>query len=85
MKQFAEVHGDNDLNMALNDLIGRFELTNSCNEKLIVGVIYRHSKGSISDFTTSIENSVSTIINDETIEASVITGDFNIDLICTTL
>ena len=25
VKQFAEVHGDNDLNMALNDLIGRFE------------------------------------------------------------
>ena len=25
VKQFAEVHGDNDLNMALNDLTGRFE------------------------------------------------------------
>ena len=40
------------------------ELTNSCNENFIVEVIYRYSKGSISDFTTSIENSVSKIIND---------------------
>ena len=56
-------------------------LTNSCNEKFIVGVIYRHSKGSISDFTTSIENSVSKIINDKAIKASAITGDFLISLI----
>ena len=48
---------------------------------MVLYAIYGHSKGSISDFTTSTENLVSKIINDKTIKASVITGDFNIDLI----
>ena len=44
-------------------------------------MIYRHPTGDVKLFTDQIENSLSKIENDRTIKHSVITGDFNIDLI----
>ena len=57
------------------------EITNKSGEKHIVSVIYRHPREDVKLFTDQIENSLSKIENDRTIKHSVITGDFNIDLI----
>ena len=46
-----------------------------------MSVIFRHPRGDVKLFTDQIENSLSKIENDRTIKHSVITGDFNIDLI----
>ena len=57
------------------------QITNKSGEKHIVSVIYRHPRGDVKLFADQIENSLSKIENDRTIKHSVITGDFNIDLI----
>ena len=57
------------------------EITNKSGEKHIVSVIYRHPRWDVKLFTNQIENSLSKIENDRTIKHSVITGDFNMDLI----
>ena len=57
------------------------EITNNFGDKYIVSVVYRHPRGNIKLFTEQLENSLSKIENDRTIKHSILTGDFNIDLI----
>ena len=57
------------------------EIVNETGEKHIVSVIYRHPKGNIKIFTEHLEHSLSKIQNDKTIKHSILTGDYNIDLI----
>ena len=57
------------------------EIVNEIGEKHIVSVIYRHPKGNIKIFTEHLEHSLSKIQNDKTIKHSILTGDYNIDLI----
>ena len=57
------------------------EVTNNFGEKHIVSVIYRHLKGNVKLFTEHFEKSLSKIENNRSIKHSIITGDFNIDLI----
>ena len=57
------------------------EIVNEIGEKHIVSVIYRHPKGNIKIFTDHLEHSLSKIQNDKTIKHSILTGDYNIDLI----
>ena len=47
----------------------------------MVGVIYRHPKGNVKLFTEHFEKSLSKIENNRSIKHSIITGDFNVDLI----
>ena len=47
----------------------------------MVSVIYGHPRGNTKLFTEQLENSLSKKENDKTIENSILTGDFNIDLI----
>ena len=44
-------------------------------------VIYRHPRGNVKLFTEQLESSLSKIENDRTIKHSILTGDFNTDLI----
>ena len=57
------------------------EITNNFGAKYIVSEVYRHPRGNIELFTEQLENSLSKIENDRTIKHSIMTGDFNIDLI----
>ena len=57
------------------------EITNNFGDKYIVSVVYRHPRGNIKLFTEQLENYLSKIENDRTIKHSILTGDFNIDLI----
>ena len=57
------------------------EITNNFGDKYIVSVVYRHPRGNTKLFTEQLENSLSKIENDRTIKHSILTGDFNIDLI----
>ena len=43
--------------------------------------LYRHPRGNVKLFTEQLESSLSKIENDRTIKHSILTGDFNIDLI----
>ena len=57
------------------------EETNNFGEKHMVNVIYRHPKGNVKLFTEHLEKSLSKIENNRSIKYSIITGDFNVDLI----
>ena len=57
------------------------EVANNVGEKHIVSVIYRHPRGNVKPFTEHFEKSLSKIENNRSIKHSLITGDFNIDLI----
>ena len=57
------------------------EVTNNFGEKHIVSVIYRHPRGNVKLFTEHFEKSSSKTENNRSIKHSIITGDFNIDLI----
>ena len=58
------------------------EISINKNQKLIVGVIYRHPKSNLNLFKTKFENTIETI--NQTNLNYVICGDFNIDLLKTT-
>ena len=57
------------------------EITNKFGEKHIVSVVYRHPRGDVKLFTEHLENSLSKIESNSEIKHSIITGDFNIDLV----
>ena len=57
------------------------EITNNFGAKYIVSVVYRHPRGNTELFTEQLENSLSKIENDRTIKHSILTGDFNTELI----
>ena len=57
------------------------EITNKFGEKHIVSVVYRHPRGDVKLFTEHLENSLSKIESNSGIKHSIITGDFNIDLV----
>ena len=57
------------------------EITNNFGDRYAVSVIYRHPWGSVKLFTDQLQSSLSKIENDRTIKHSVLTGDFNTDLI----
>ena len=57
------------------------EVTNNFGEKHIIRVIYHHPRGNVKLFTEHFEKSLSKIENNRSIKHSIITGDFNIDLI----
>ena len=57
------------------------EVTNNFGEKHIVSVIYCHPRGNVKLFTEHFEKSLSKIENNRSFKHSIITGDFNIDLI----
>ena len=69
----------NSLKVKVEDLW--IEITNNVGDKYIVSVVYRHPRGNTKLFTEQLENSLSKIENDRTIKHSILTGDFNIDLI----
>ena len=56
------------------------EVTKNFGEKLIVSVIYHHRRGNVKLFTEHFEKSLSKIENNRSIQHSITTGDFNIDL-----
>ena len=57
------------------------DITNKFGEKHIVSVVYRHPRGDVKLFTEHLENSLSKIESNSGIKHSIITGDFNIDLV----
>ena len=57
------------------------KITNNFGDTYVVSVIYRHPRGNVDLFTEQFESSLSKIENDRTIKPSILTGDFNIDLI----
>ena len=57
------------------------EVTNTFGEKHMVSVISHHPKGNVKLLTEHFEKSLSKIENNRTIKHSIITGDFNVDLI----
>ena len=57
------------------------EITNTFGDKCVISVIYRHPRGNVKLFTEQLESSLSKIENDRTIKHSILTGDFNTDLI----
>ena len=59
----------------------RVDITNKFGEKHIVSVVYRHPRGDVKLFTEHLENSLSKIESNSGIKHSIITGDFNIDLV----
>ena len=59
----------------------RVEITNTFGEKHIVSVVYRHPMGDVKLFTEHLENSLSKIESNSGIKHSIITSDFNIDLV----
>ena len=50
-------------------------------QKYLVGVIYRHPKGNLTEFNEKLDNTLSKITSDRNINDCIITGDLNIDLI----
>ena len=56
------------------------EVTKNFGEKHIVSVIYHHRRGNVKLFTEHFEKSLSKIENNRSIQHSITTGDFNIDL-----
>ena len=57
------------------------EITNNFGDRYVASVIYCHLRGNVNLFTEQLESSLSKIENDRTIKHSILTGDFNIDLI----
>ena len=57
------------------------EITNNFGDRYVVSVIYGHPRGNVNLFTEQLESSLSKIENQGTIRHSILTGDFNIDLI----
>ena len=57
------------------------EIINNFGDRYVVSVIYRHPREKVNLFTEQLESSLSIIENDRTIKHSILTGDFNIDLI----
>ena len=58
-----------------------FEVTNTNDETFLTSVIFRHPKGNVNQFSDSVENSITKIIDDRKIKDRIIVGDMNIDLI----
>ena len=57
-----------------------YEITKD-KQKYLVGVIYRHPKGNLTEFNEKLDNTLSKITSDRNINDCIITGDLNIDLI----
>ena len=57
-----------------------YEITKD-KQKYLVGVIYGHPKGNLTEFNEKLDNTLSKISSDRNINDCIITGDLNIDLI----
>ena len=56
-----------------------YEITKD-KQKYLVGVIYRHPEGNLTEFDEKLDNTLSKITSDRNINDCIITGDVNIDL-----